>query len=157
VGWLANKVLKWTVQKQGAELREFVQKVSAADSSELGLPMLMATVYRHIVRRQYGFDLLRPAEVLAADHLICWRLAREVQGLQSKKDFLSATPVIIWLHSLRAMSDLQLRPLGRELWRELRRGFPHVLDASHQPAFFSVTLDDLEGYNCVPDGLGERT
>jgi hypothetical protein len=157
MGWLAQKVMKWSIQKQENELKEFLQKVSAADSSELGLPVLMATVYRHIFRRQTGLDLLRPAEVLVADHLICWRLSREVERLQSKKEFISATPVIIWVHSLRAMGELQLRPLGRELWRELKRGFPYVLDASHEPAFSSLTSDDLEGYECVPDGLGERT
>ena len=117
----------------------------------------MATVYRHIVRQPYGLDFLYPADVLVADHMICWRLAREVQDLQAKKEFTSAAAIIIWLHSLRTMSDLKLRPLGRELWRELARGFPYVLDTSHEPAFLSVSLEDLEGYDCIPDGLGKQT
>jgi hypothetical protein len=60
MGWLANKVLKWSFQQQEMQLRDFLDRVSAADSSELGLPVAMATVYRHIVKEQYGFDFLRP-------------------------------------------------------------------------------------------------
>jgi hypothetical protein len=158
MGWLENKVLKWSAEIQEKELKEFLCKMSIADSSKLGLPVLTATVYRHIVKRHFGLDFLYPAHAVAIDPMICWKLAKQIKSLQSKKEFASATPIMIWLHTLRVVQvgSLHLRPLGRELWAQLSRGFPFVLDKANEPHLPS-NLDDLEGFNCIPDGLGPQT
>jgi hypothetical protein len=154
MGWLANKVLKWSAQRQEAELREFLAKVSAADSSELGLTILLTTVCRHMIKRNNGLDFLHPAVVVMEDRHICWRLAKEAQACQATKDFPQAAAIMIWLHTLRSVMHLQLRPLGRELWAELSRGFPFAMDAV---GLLTCSPDDLEGYDCIPEGLGART
>src|SRR5580704_13268314 len=110
MGWFASKVMNWATAQQEKEILDFVQRVSAADSSELGLTVAMAKTYRHIVRRGSGIDIIHPALALLADPLICTRLNREIRELQRNKQFADAAPVIIWLHSMRASQDLKLRP-----------------------------------------------
>jgi hypothetical protein len=157
MGWFASKVMNWATAQQEKEILDFVQRVSAADSSELGLTVAMATTYRHIVRRGSGIDLIHPALALLADPLICTRLNREIRELQRNKQFADAAPVIIWLHSMRASQDLKLRPHGRELWHQLSRGFPYVREVAENHMIIHGSTIELEGYNQIPDGLGPQT
>ncbi len=45
---------------------------------------------------------------------------------------------MIWLHTMRGATSLELRGLAREMWSEFARGFPHV-DAS------ALSLQNLGG------------
>lgn len=155
--WLAARVLKWSVGKQEQEVRDFVHKLSVVDSSELGLPVALATAYRHLVRRNVGIDLLFPATALISEPTICTRLNREIQELQRQRQFAGLAAGMIWLHSLRAMQSLELRPHGRELWRQLSRGFPHVLNSADDHALLTGVLLEIEDYDQIPDGLGPQT
>jgi len=40
-----------------------------------------------------------------------------------------ATAAMIWSYTLRCLNVPELRPLGVEMWVELKRGFPHVEEA----------------------------
>jgi hypothetical protein len=36
---------------------------------------------------------------------------------------------MVWLHTLRCLTTPELRDLGRQMWQELERGFPHTPEA----------------------------
>jgi len=57
------------------------------------------------------------------------RINRTAVDFARAKLQADATGATIWSYSLRCLNVPGLRPLGREMWAELRRGFPHVEEA----------------------------
>ena len=49
-----------------------------------------------------------------------------VKQLQKDNELEDAAAAMIWLHSLRAQTYIELRIMGREMWKELSRGFELV-------------------------------
>ena len=119
----------WAGKKQAKELKSFVENLRAADGSELGMVVACATNWRHELR-QDGWDLLAPSLCLATDPMITFRLIKAIQKLQHDDRPELAVGLMVWVHTLRALTRLQLRSLGRDMWRELSRGFPHVDEAA---------------------------
>jgi len=59
-----------------------------------------------------------------------------------------ALGVMILLHSVRALNVPEIRGLGREMWKELERGFPYVED----------TLEEIRGLtgNPLPPNIDDE-
>jgi hypothetical protein len=53
-------------------------------------------------------------------------MVREFQKIGQPSD---AAGTMVWLHSMRALAFPEVRELGRDMWKELQRGFPYVSDA----------------------------
>jgi len=88
-----------------------------------------ATDWRHKLHDE-GCDLLDPSICLAKDPMITFRLSNAIGKLQRSGNPQLAAGLMVWVHTLRAMTRPELRTLGRAMWRELERGFPHVEEAA---------------------------
>lgn len=119
----------WAKDTQKKELTEFVDALSAMDADELGLPVAFAADFR-IKLFATGVDLGDPLSVNSKFPELTSQLSREVLSLQRQERTVEAAPLIIWVHSLRALSRPELRKLGRKMWGELQRGFRYVDQAS---------------------------
>lgn len=153
MGWLSNKVLGWATRSQRAELAEFISRLHAMDGSEIGLIVACATNHRHVLATHNGWDLLNPATLEIADPMIALKLGDIVRSLQGKGRPELAAGTMVWLHTVRAASNLDLRQSGREMWRELSRGFDHAEEAAVDFATLTGHVFDTHGYDTFPAGL----
>lgn len=60
---------------------------------------------------------------------------------------------MVWLHTFRSAARLELRSLGREMWKELERGFPYIEESAM--LFWELTGRklDIDGATSFPIGL----
>lgn len=123
------------------------------DADEIGMIVALATDRRHKLREMYGWDLLEPALVEAADMSAAIKLNQLIRHLQKDSNQVTAAALMVWLHTLRASMSLDLRSAGRELWGQLERGFPYALDAEDGFVAMGGNELNLGGYDQFPAGL----
>ncbi|RWE67258.1 hypothetical protein [Mesorhizobium sp.] len=153
MGWLGNKVLGWSTNVQKRELAEFVARLRAMDGSELGMVVACATNHRHLVAKTRGWNLLEPALCEMQEPALALKIGQLIKDLQAKNRPELAVGFFVWLHSVRAANNPDLRQLGRDMWNELGRGFKHVEDSAE--GFETVTGFEFNtaGYDAYPAGL----
>lgn len=142
----------WAKDRQRKELKEFVEALRAMDAQELGLPIALATNFRNAMRQQ-GVDLSDPAMLVNLNPGIVFEISRKVSPLQKAGRTIEAVPLIIWVHSLRGVTRLELRGLAREMWRQLQRGFKYVDEAASDYAALTGEELDVSGATEFPKGL----
>jgi hypothetical protein len=76
-----------------------------------------------------------------------------VKHCQSTGQQSDAAGVMVWLFTLRCGAALELRQRGRELWKELQRGYPHVKEAADSLGALSGKTINIDGFDRVPIGL----
>ena len=64
---------------------------------------------------------------------------------------------MVWLHTMRAAARLELRPLGRDMWRELARGFPYVEESVEEWSMLTDDTLDMSRATEFPKGYPART
>lgn len=124
--WLSNKLVNWGVAVQRREIKSWLRNLRSLNSDDLGMIVTIATHVRHKIELKYHVDLLDPIVTYARDPDIELVVHQMIKAFQSSGMPESAAGAMVWLHTLRCGAALELRPLGRELWRELRRGFPFI-------------------------------
>jgi len=126
-GWLKRKL------DGTRELERFVTSLRGMSASELGALVAIATVVRINMRNNghlpdAALDVaggLPPEKQFAAQ----WKMTTLVQEFQKMGQPSDAAGAMVWSHSMRAGATPELRLLGRQMWGELSRGFPHVAEA----------------------------
>lgn len=138
-------------------MEDFVRKFEAVDSEEIGLPVAIATSLRHHFHDRAGVDFGSPTLCVLQDPYIAVKLARLIKQYQKAGDYPEALGLMVWLHSIRAMIEPDLRDQGRAIWRQLKRGFPHVPSCVVEYVAVTGRSLDIRGFDMVPDGLGDKT
>lgn len=153
VGWFSRKIYDWGVSKQSEEIGAFVKRLSVIDGGELGMVVALATDRRHAFRDAYGIDLSYPSLALGMDRNIAITLGGLIRDSQKQKNYPMAAAFMVWIHTIRACTAIDLRGAGRGMWRQLERGFPYAVDARWN--YFDVTGDllNIEGFDQFPEGL----
>lgn len=112
------------------EVRTFVSQLEAMDEENLGLIVAATTVMRikledhGYLPRELFFDSHMPApEKLGRYQLDLDKLTRDFKRLRQHTDAVAA---VILALSLRSLYTPEIRPLGRDMWGELMRGFDQV-------------------------------
>jgi hypothetical protein len=153
-GWLKRK------RGEDSEMERFVMSLCGAPASDLAVLLIVATALRINMRnaRHLPPSLLTVGggskkESLDA-HLKMRGFVREFQKMKQPSDAAGAK---IWLYTLDACAVPELRLLGRQMWSELARGFPHVPETFAD--FVALGADKrlppgvLDEYASVPPGL----
>lgn len=149
--FLANKGRNWAVGKQKKDLSEFLSRLKVMDSSEIGMVVVLATHLRHQLEAE-GYMLLDPINYTASNLESIQKLSRITAQMQ-KEDRFETSGMMVWVHTLRAGAALELRGLGREMWEELERGFPHVKENAIYVAELTGVTPNIEGSGSIPIGL----
>jgi len=129
MNWLSNKINKWASGKQTEELEHFVQMLRGMDGPELGHVVALATNLRHGMERD-GHNVMEPVVYTSANPGFVLLLSRMVAEAQKQGRMQDAAGLMVWTHTARAGVRLELRVLAKEMWRELARGFPHVVESA---------------------------
>lgn len=153
MGWLTNLFLSWATRKQMEECAQFTTRLKSLDGSEIGLIVANATDRRHKLEAEFGWPLMQPSLTMTREPNATVQIGALIRMAQDTRDFISATALMVWLHTLRASVNPDLRQGGRDLWRQLERGFPHCINAMDgYKALTGVSLDVLD-YQLFPAGF----
>ena len=152
MSWIRNKLLGFSVGINRKELEAFISNISSMDSIELGLPVAVATDVRHRLEKMghSPMDPLTYVAVCPEFPLLMSQLTREFQ--KSGNNALAVGPMI-WCHTARASASMELRGLGRQMWRELARGFPHVERGALMYRQLTGQELDISDYGRLPAGF----
>jgi hypothetical protein len=134
MGWFTQKVDKWESDQQRAEMADFVARLKAMDGAEIGNVVAVATHFRHSLEDD-GHDPMDPIAYVAVNPGFLLFLSTTANRLKKQRKEQEAAAFMIWTNTARAGARLELRGLGREMWRELSRGFPHVEEAARDFRF----------------------
>ncbi len=126
--------LKGRVQKSSKkEVRDFVNGLGEMTDNDMGVIVAVVTVLRvnmekegYLQKDLFGDTPLPSARTLGQYQMDLNKLARDFNRKGQPTDAI-ATMVISY--TLRSLNVLELRDEGRELWRQLKRGFGHVEQA----------------------------
>jgi hypothetical protein len=152
VNWFKRKIIEWSVRKQKRELEAWLSSLKSANAHEIGMLVVMATSFRHSLERELGINLLTPL-ALGEDPFLAVRINRVIKSLRSKGNKSLAAGGLVWLHTVRCGQAPEMRQLGRDLWRELRRGFPHVAGTIKDLNDMKELHPSVEDANEIPTGL----
>lgn len=153
MGWLQNKIGAWATNTQKRELEEFVSRLRAMDSSEIGMIVACATHHRHFLAETRNWDLLEPVLTEMQEPTLAIQLGQYLRALQKAGRPELAAGYMVWLHTVRAASSLDLRDLGRQMWKELARGFLVAEDQGDAAGFILGISFDAHDCERFPSGL----
>jgi len=151
--WFSNLFLSWATNTQRKEITRFTDALRAMDSEEIGALVATATDLRHTIAAGGGLDLLDPRTVEAIRPTAAQDLNRQIRRMQARNSQEVAAAIMVWLHTIRAANNPDLRMLGREMWRQLERGFPKVEQAAADLQVVGIRHLNIEGYSVFPLGL----
>jgi hypothetical protein len=153
MGWLERKFYNWGIGAQKREIDPWLDNLRSVNGDEVGALLAVATHIRHGLELRLGVDLLDPILTHTAKPDLIFELHRIVKHCQSTGQQSDAAGVMVWLFTLRCGAALELRQRGRELWKELQRGYPHVKEAADSLGALSGKTINIDGFDRVPIGL----
>ena len=118
----------WAERRYRKEAMQLVSHLRTLDNESVGLLLAISMHHRNAISGT-GTDLHDLAGVAAAAPMYQHELAKAVNVLAREKRFQDSMGLQVWVHSLRAARDRNLHDVGRDIWRELARGLPHVAKA----------------------------
>jgi len=147
---------KWKLARylriQEGEISSFTAQLRQMDADEIGMVVALATDTRNRLE-DVGFLLGDPIGAFTVDPETPSVLNEMIRTLQAEGRLQEAAAVMVWLHTSRVGTRLELRPLAREMWRQLERGFPHAEEASMTLMRIFFRPIRLDGYDKFPKGL----
>ena len=152
MGWLSNKIRKRLVATQLREMNEFVSNLRAMDSEEIGHIVVLATQMRHLLEGQ-GHNVMDPIVYTTQNIGFPQFLSSATNIAQKQKRAQDAAALLVWTHTARAGMILELRGMGRELWRQLERGFPYAQEAANGIEHLTGRRMNISGACDFPAGF----
>jgi hypothetical protein len=133
-GWIKKKGLEAVTKAHRADLEKYITILKGMSGEEIGFLVAGSTIFRVInssgVLPAQALDLSARREEVS--DFVPIALNREIQRFQKEKRYQDAAMIMPWLHSVRALNDLELRLLGREMWAEMARGFQYAEEGLDQ-------------------------
>ncbi len=151
-----RRMLRWIFSKlQQRQIDSYLLKLRAMDADEIGNVVALAAHMRNKFLDETGIDLLDPYAATAVDPDCVIKLSKTADYFQKKGMIgrINAAGIMVWIHTLRATINPDIRMTVRAMWGELSRGFPYVQDGAR--FFKDITGDtlDLSDAGRYPDGL----
>ncbi|ANC03987.1 hypothetical protein AB688_18470 [Pseudomonas putida] len=142
----------WALKTQRKEMSAFVDQLAGMDGKEIGFLVAVATHQRNVLEED-GFRLMDPLVDYPMNPTVALRLGGIIREYQKAKQPSDAAGTMIWLHTMRVGGRHELRPLAREMWRQLSRGFPYVEESAFEIMRLTLKLPKTSGYDRFPAGL----
>lgn len=117
---------KWATRKQVAEAKDFLARVKSMNSDELAIPLVVTLETADQARNEKGFDVFDPFSTMAQDPGASRYFSQLANDIKKSGRIGLATGAMIWCHTMRATVNYEVRPIVREIWKELHRAIPHA-------------------------------
>jgi hypothetical protein len=125
-----NKAYDLTISTMKTDMTRFIEMLKGMDESALGGLVVGANWIRKNLEQhgQIPEKILTIGPVM--DPLKCNQasldISKAIKNHQQQGNNHLASFMMVWLHSLRSLSSLELIPLGKDMWVELEKGFAHI-------------------------------
>jgi hypothetical protein len=153
MNWFARKFQGWAVGVQEREAIDYLNKLEIMDSDEIAGIVVMAAQFREQFIATDGIDLIEPALALHLKPNLALEIGSIIRDLQRVNAKSYAAGVMVWLHSVRAQTSLEVRAVVRRIWGELERGFPYADTMAHQMAMRGAPIPASLQFDVFPAGL----
>jgi len=162
-GFFKNKVRDLSVSAMETDMDRFTKMLKGMEGSALGGLVVGATWVRKNLEQngQIPNNILSIGPVM--DTLQCnlasTEISRAIKNHQKQGNNHLAAYMMVWMHSLRSLSSLELIPAGKNMWIELERGFPHTETGFETIKFLAsdlgldISAKILEECEFIPSGL----
>lgn len=162
-GFFKNKAHDLTISSMKSDMSRFIEMLKGMDDTALGALIVGATWVRKNLEQhgQIPENVLTLGPVM--DTLKCnmasLEISKAIKNHQQQGNNHLASFMMVWMHSLRSLSALELVPLGKVMWNELERGFPHTKTGFETVKLLSISLgldiseNVLDECNFIPAGL----
>ena len=141
--WIAKQVGVGTTKVQMDEMKDFIELLRSIGVMEMGTIADMVTEYRILFEKK-SILVSDPVTYIAKKPAILTRMEDFVNDLSKSEEVLKATAVKIWYFTLIAADAIgngkdvyDFRRLGKEIWKEVSRGFSEESGASGFPKGFA--------------------
>lgn len=154
-GFFQKRLLGLEIKREKKDIRVFIDRLKVMDSYNKGLVVAWATDYKNQLEQE-GHKVSDPYALNHTNPLFVVDLGNRVKGLQKNDKPEEAAALMVWLHTIRttcAGSRLELLGFGREMWKELERGFPYVEEQKLALEELTGKTVNIEGYQNFPKGL----
>jgi hypothetical protein len=143
--WFRRRDQVAPVEGAREDLERFVDSLRGMSDEEVGRVVAFAAIAR-VALRKSGVLPDELLQITSAKKRANAQLAvaQVVRGYRAERRFAEATGVMVWLHTLRALSTPEVRNLGRDMWRQLQRGPLQALIALQDmrvPPLSDVTME----------------
>jgi hypothetical protein len=143
--WFRRRDQLAPVEGAREDLERFVDSLRGMSDKEVGGVVAFAAIAR-VALRKSGLLPDELLQITSAKKQANAQLAvaQVVSRYRAERRFAEATGVMVWLHTLRALSTPKVRHLGLEMWRQLQRGPLHalvVLQDMGVPSMSDVTME----------------
>lgn len=123
-----NLTRGWARKRYRKEAGRLIAHLRSLDDESIGLVLAIAAHHRNALL-ETGIDLRDLTALARAQPMYQHELAKAVNVLARNKRQHDSLGLQIWVHSLRCTADRELHDLGVQLWRDMKRGQPHVAKA----------------------------
>ena len=106
------------------QMDTFVTRLQGMDGDEIGGVVLMALDISSELKSTTGVDLFEPAICVKNNSALILQLSTRAQNMEREGQPMLAVGLTVWVHTLRAMTEGDIRGLGRQMWGNLSVGFP---------------------------------
>lgn len=149
-------IVRWADGKMQKEADHCLLHLKASDRQELGFQLAGSTNARHELHELWGWDLLRPRDLIERDPLAPAKVIKLIEQLQQRGNLIDAASLMIWAHTLRAspiQATSQLKLTVRSIWEQLHLGDSYVERAALGALSLMRRRLDTGGYEETPDGF----
>lgn len=134
--WWDRKEAAWRDKRAARELRmahveieDYIAELRRVDDDQRGAIGVVAAV----IRTNMEDDKLIPPGFFDIDAIgrhdpdktFQWKLYKAIFSFRKAGRWMDVSGTMVWLYTAQCLHEPALRPLGRTMWQEIARGFPH--------------------------------
>jgi hypothetical protein len=150
--WFKKLAREKFIKTMRGEADSWITSLRSLDAEEIAGVLAIALTQAAFLRAQLKAEPYEPQLTVIQHPNICITLNSAIRHLQKEGMPQPAAGMFVWLFTFRAAMFVELRDTGRQLWKELSRGEPHVPTAAAQ--FAAVGFDvSIEDWGRVPTGM----
>ncbi len=124
-GWIARRIQRTALAQVREDLQVYIDSLKGLSADEMATALAISTFVRLRMERAGTMPRTIMAEGVADDATLAalaTHLNRMIREAQKNKNFLIASGLMVWIHSVRAMLHPSARHLGQAMWEQLQRG-----------------------------------
>jgi hypothetical protein len=152
MGWIMKTIDGMATKHQRKQIETFLAVLRSMSDSEMAELIVFVTHARHSLE-QDGHNVLDPLTLNISKPQLLSELVKLIQQFKSKGNEIAAVALTVWTFSMSASLRGELRPLGREMWRELARGFACVENAKQAVQKRAGLTVDVSDAKRIPVGF----
>ena len=138
MGWLRRRAQMSIARSMREDLQRYANYLRGGTSSEVAEVLALATTARLVLTDQAEkapgpsrtiLDALYSGEMTDENYLAPIFLGNMIKTAQKEGSLRFTNGLMVWFHTIRAYSNVDVRVDAQEMWAQLKRGYPKLSEA----------------------------